>query len=157
MKKYILHSLASGPKTIERLLRVFPKDRLDERKDSSRLTPREAIAHLADFERTHLDRIRSANKRPGTTLERIDLKQLAVEHHYSDKDVFHEAEVLESRRGLTIDYLYELSDEDLHKPLKTPDGEEINILEYAASIVSYDMLHLEQLSEFLANGAATHS
>ena len=155
MKKYILHSLASGPRTIERLLRVFPKDRLDERPSHGRLTAREAIAHLADFEQTHLDRIRYAKLHPGATLKRVDLDQLRLDNSYSEKDAFHEAEVLESRRYLTIEYLESLTDEDLHKPLQTPDGDEINILEYAASIISYDMYFLEQISEFLATEVAT--
>ncbi len=157
MKKYIFHSLASGPKTIERLLRVFPKESLDERREPGRLTPREAIAHLADFEKTHLDRIRSATKKPDTTLDRINVSQLAAERRYAEKDVFHEAEVFESRRALTIEFLRGLTDEDLHKTLKTPDGESITILDYAASIVSHDMMYLERISEHLANGVATIS
>lgn len=157
MKKYILRSLGAGPKVVERLLRVFPTERMDEPPAHGVLTPRQIVAHLADFEKTHLDRLHCAVHRPGTTLTRIDLKGLAAARHYSDKDAFHEAEVFESRRLTTIEFIRELSEEDLHKPLKTPSGDEINILEYAASIVTYDMANIEVLTEYLATGVATLS
>ncbi|MFW5697245.1 MAG: hypothetical protein ACOCX1_01650 [Fimbriimonadaceae bacterium] len=81
MKKYVFRALESGPKVVERLLRVFPKDRLDEQLAPNAFTARELVAHLADFEQIHLDRIRYATKHPGEAYEAIDAFERAREGH----------------------------------------------------------------------------
>jgi ribonuclease HIII len=55
---------------------------------------------------------------------------------------------------MTLDYLRELTDEQLHAKCFDPKGEEIDVLSYAASIIAHDMYHLEQLTAYLANEAA---
>lgn len=42
-----------------------------------------------------LERIRLANSKPGTALDSIDPVARAKEHHYAEKNVFHQAEVFE--------------------------------------------------------------
>jgi|GEM_PF-899013 len=154
IKRYIFHSLEAGPKALARLLRVFPTERIDERLDENRFTAREVIAHLADIEEVHLGRIRKAIQQPGYRFEPIDQDDRINSHHYGDKNIYHEAEVMESRREMTMDFLRDLTEEQLHTKLVEPDGEEIDIMTYAASIVSHDMYHIEQLTAYLANEAA---
>lgn len=157
MRKYVVHALGSGPKTIERLLRVFPKDRMDERIDSVGLTARGVIAHLAYLEQVHLDRMRYAVMHPSSKVESVDPWERARDGAYDGKDPFHEAQVLESRRAMTVEYLEGLTSDELHCGMTTPEGEEINVLEYGLSIVAHDMEHLEALSTFLATEVATMS
>ncbi|MBL8087521.1 MAG: DinB family protein [Chthonomonas sp.] len=154
MKRYIFHSLESGPKAIARLLRVFPSDRLDEKLDSNRFTAREVIAHLADVEVIHLARLRKAVSEPGYKMVGFDSENQAIEHHYATKEVYHEAEVFESRREITLNYLRELTDAQLHTACVAPNGDQIDVLTYAMSIVSHDVYHFEQLTAYLANEAA---
>lgn len=154
MKRYVFHSLEAGPKAIARLLRVFPTDRLDERLDPNRYTAREIIAHLADVEEVHLGRMRKALATEGYKAEPFAHDERIVEHHYADKDVYHEAEVLESRREMTLGFLRDLTDEQLHRHFIAPSGDDIDIITYAELVVSHDMYHLEQLTQYLANEAA---
>ena len=154
MKRYIFHSLEAGPKAIARILRVFPPDRIDERLDTGRFTGREIIAHLADIEEVHLGRIHKAVSTDGYVAEKLDVDSRITEHNYASKNIYHEAEVFESRREMTLDYLRGLSDEDLHRKFTAPSGDEIDILTYAMSLVSHDMYHLEQITQYLANEAA---
>lgn len=154
MKRYIFHSLESGPKAVARLLRVFPKDRLDERLETNRFTAREVLAHLADIEEVHLGRMRKAIQEPGYKMVPINVDERVVEHHYNEKDPYHEGEVFESRRIMTLDFLRDLTDEQLHTKCFDPKGEEIDVLSYAASMIAHDMYHLEQLTAYLANEAA---
>lgn len=150
-----MRTLGFAPKVIERLLRVFPHDRLDDRVEEDRFTAREVVAHLADYEKTVLDRIQVADHSPGREVPWYDPDTSCSEHKFGEKEVFHEAEVFESRRGMTIDFLKGLSPEDLQKTFKRPDGTSTTILEYVDGLVRHDFEHVEQLSAYLATEAAT--
>ena len=155
MRDDLISALCSSPKIVERFLRVFPTERLDDRPDSDRFTPREVVSHLADWEQVVLDRVRVANLRPGRSVPDEDPGERAVGHHYGDKDVFHEAEVFESRRQTTMEYLGGLVDADWEKTFVHPVQGEITIHAYMVNILAHDMYHLEQLSFYFANEAAT--
>lgn len=155
MDDFVLHALQSGPKIVERILRVFPHDRLDDRIDHDRFTAREVVSHLADYEQTVLDRIRVAKTSPGREAPNYDPDKHASEHNFGDKEVFHEAEVLESRRGMTIEYLQGLESSDFDKSFKLSDGREFTIREYMNHILRHDLNHLEQISRYLATEVAT--
>ena len=105
MQADVTNALCASPKIVERFLRVFPTNRLDDRPEADRFTPREVVAHLADWEQVVLDRVRVANIQPGRAVPDEDPGERAIAHHYGDKDVFHEAEVFESRRQTTMEYL----------------------------------------------------
>lgn len=156
MREEILEALSSAPRLVERVLRVFPTDRLDDRTGRASFSPREAIASLADNEMIILDRLRMANLRPGSEVENIDPVERAMQHHYADKNVFHEAEVFESRRQMTTDYLRQLTKDDMDKTFNL-GGNNMSVREYISLVLANDMFHLEQLSSYLATEAATIS
>jgi hypothetical protein len=155
MRDDLISALNSSPKIVERLLRVFPKTRLDDRSETDRFTPREVIAHLADWEQVILDRVRVAKIRPGNPGPVEDPTQRAMTHHYGDKDVFHEAEVFESRRQTTLEYLRDLNEVDWKKTFIHQSMGEVTIEAYMINILEHDMYHLEQLSCYLANEVAS--
>lgn len=155
MRDDLLSALSSSPRIIERILRVFPKTRLDERADPDRFTPREVIAHMADWEQVVLDRIRIANLKPGSPGTVEDPGKRASDHHYGDKDVFHEAEVFESRRRTTIEYLRNLNEVDWKKSFIHQKLGEITIEAYMVNIMEHDMYHLDQVTGYLANEVAS--
>lgn len=161
MRELVFEALGAAPRVVERLLRVFPSHRLDDHAEdlggSKRFTAREVIAHLADHEQVVLDRIRVANMRPGATFDWYDPDERAKDHHYSDKDAFHEAEVYESRRVTTLEYLQGLSEEDFKKTFTLNNGTTMTIDEYLVRMMVHDMYHVEQLSHYFANEVATIS
>lgn len=150
-------ALAAAPKVVERLLRVFPKDRLDDRLHSENFTPREVIASLADTEQLILDRVRLGNLRPGATVPWVDPDERAKERHYSEKDAFHEAEVYESRRQTTLEYLHSMSDEDFKKTIVLEGKGEYTLEDYLVFVMAHDMDRIGLLTEHLANEVATIS
>lgn len=154
MRNEILDALCASPRVVERLLRVFPHDRLDVAYGKAKLTPREAIASLADNEVIILDRIRMANLKPGSSVESMDPVEMAKAKHYSEKNPFHEAEVFESRRMTTVDYLRELHDEAWSKTFVL-GGYSITIREYVTIVLANDLFHLDQLSQHVATEVAT--
>ncbi len=151
----MLHALHMGPRVVERLLRVFPTDRLDERIESDRFTAREVIAHLADYEQTVLDRIRVANIRPGDKVPAYDPDSRCDEHRFAEKEAFHEAEVYESRREMTLDYLRDMTPADWRKTFVNSVGEEVGVDAFLVLVLSHDLEHIEQLSSYLATEVAT--
>jgi hypothetical protein len=157
MTEQQFQALAAAPKVVERLLRVFPKDRLDDKLPSTDTTPRQVIALLADTEQLILDRIRLANTRPGSSVPWYDPAERARERHYSEKDAFHEAEVYESRRQVTLDYLRSLNDGDWRKTLVIEGKQEYTIDQYLVLVMAHDLERIGQLTEHLATEAATIS
>lgn len=155
MEEGLFRALSSGPRVVERLLRVFPHERLDEKIEPERFTARQVVAHLADYEGTALDRIRAANLKPGRNVEWYDPDAQAANHHFHDKEVFHEAEVFESRRGMTLEYLQGLTEQDLDKTFVLPDNNSVSIRQYLAKLLCHDLEHMEQLSSYLATEVAT--
>ncbi len=148
-------ALAAAPKIVERLLRVFPRDRYDERPYHESLTCREIFALLADTEEIVLDRIRMANRQPGSTVPWHEPTERARARHYSEKEPFHEAEVYETRRGMTLEYLEAMSAEDLKKTISLDKHGTYSVEEYLVLVMAHDLERIAELSEFLANEAAT--
>jgi DinB superfamily len=155
MHDWMLNTLNKGPKIVERLLRVFPTDRLDDRIEKDRFTAREVVAHLADYEQDVLDRIRVANLKPGHTVPLYDPDARCREHHFFDKEIFHEAEVFESRREMTYEYLMALTEEDWAKTFVRDGYGAVTIHEYVGMVLAHDVEHIEQLSAYLATEVAT--
>ena len=155
MQADVTNALCASPKIVERFLRVFPTQRLDDRPEADRYTPREVVAHLADWEQVVLDRVRVANIQPGRAVPDEDPGERAVAHHYGDKDVFHEAEVFESRRQTTMEYLRGLDEPDFQKTFVHPVHGEMTIEAYMVNILAHDVYHMDQLSCFFATEAAT--
>lgn len=151
----MINSLIFAPKIVERLLRVFPTDRIDERIEADRFTAREVIAHLADFEQTVLDRIRVANQKPGKEVPFYDADVAATEHKFAEKEIFHEAEVFESRREMLAEYLGDFAPADWQKTFVLPDGTSVTIYDFIFKLMLHDLEHIEQLSHYLATEVAT--
>jgi hypothetical protein len=155
MDKSILASLATSPRIVERMLRVFPTERFDDRAAEADFTPREAIASFADMEQIALERATLAVRNPGTSVENIEAR-LRSREGYAETNPFHEAEVFESRRMMTVDFLSGLTQEDFRKTLVL-SGREITLAEYCSLVLAHDMFHLDELSRYLATEAATLS
>ena len=151
----MLKAFSMGPHVVERMLRVFPHDRLDDRIEKDRYTAREVIAHLADYEQHALEAFRVAKLKPGGTIEGYDPDERCAIHGFSGKDVFREGEVFESRRLMTVDFLRTFEDADWDKTFVTPSGRVVTARDFFTAILAHDLEHLDQLSAYLATEVAT--
>ena len=93
MQDWLLNAFGKAPHVVERILRVFPHDRLDDRIDKDRFTAREVISHLADYEQNVLEAFRIAKTRSGSSRPAYDPDASCATHKYGEKDVYREAEV----------------------------------------------------------------
>jgi len=153
----LLTSLGESPRIVERLLRVFPSARLDDRISGSNFSPREVVAMLADSEMVVLDRFRMGANKPGSEAPWYDAAERAKEAHFSEKDVFREAEVFDSRRQMTLDFLRALPAEDFEKTFHLTGAGAFTLREYVNVVMGHDLRHIALLSQFLATEVATIS
>ena len=78
-----------------------------------RFTLLEMVCHLADFEDIYIERMRAALKEDGVEVPDVDEGQRAKDKKYDCRDLHKEMEVFANRRRDTIDFVEELSDEEL--------------------------------------------
>lgn len=149
MNPYLLPSIEMGPKVVARLLRRLPAARLDETLAPDRFTPREVIAHLADWEPIMRERIAVAARKPGATLEVFDEGEMAIANHYADSDPQDQAALFTRERQITAAFLRELSPDDWNKQVQHPERGLLSAEDLANLLLGHDLYHIEQLSAYL--------
>ena len=149
--------LYSGPKstlaTIERLMKLIPAARWDERLHPNRFTPREVVAHLADWEPIFLERILGAVEVEGYVVTPLDEDERARTHRYHEKDVPGSLQRFRAARERTLEVVQGLSDDQLARRLTHPERGEMWALDLVQMLAGHDAYHIEQLSEYLEEAA----
>lgn len=157
MQDWILESFRHAPRIIERMIRVFPTERWDERIEKDRFTAREVVAHLADFEQVLLERFSMIKNHPGNQIAAYDPDKQCAEHKFGEKDPFREAEVYESRRQMTREYLRDFTKDDWSKTYVNAKGQLVSAGELLTLALAHDLEHVDQMSSYLATEVATIS
>ena len=154
MHRYVVDSMLFAPQTIERMLRQIPESRLDERPTAERFTPREAIAHLADWEAIFLSRMQTAVEIPGSTVILFDEGELAVENNYGAQHVFESLARFQRCRAETVAWLQGLSPEQFRRHVVHPEKGQQTVDDLVAFTYAHDAYHLEHLAQFLGERTA---
>jgi hypothetical protein len=149
MNFYLLLTLELGPRVIRRLLDQLPGGRLDQRLHPDRFTPREVVAHLADWEPITRERIRTALTAPGTEVPAYDEGQMAVDHRYEESDPWEQAERFARERQVTAELLRGLPPEDWGRSVHHPERGPQSVEDLANLLLGHDLYHIEQLTEYL--------
>src|SRR5688572_4625284 len=150
MHPYLFKGLESGPKTIARLIRMVSKDRLDVPTHPGRFSPREVIAHLADWEPISRGRMQTALATPGATVPDLDEGAIAIEKNYAEWDPEETSEEFIRRRAETIGWLQGLSDEDWTKVAVHSRRGPMTVYDYANLELGHDLYHIAQLCTALS-------
>lgn len=149
MNFYLMPSIEFGPIVIKRLLEQISQDRLDEAIHPDRFTPREVIAHLADWEPIMRARLQAAVSQPGSPIQAHDEGQMALDHGYAKTHSAEQAEVFRKERHATAEYLRTLAPEDWKGHAKHPERGVQTVEDLANLLLGHDLYHIEQLSEYL--------
>lgn len=149
MNFYLLPAIQFGPQVVQRLVGQLRADQLDHVRHPGRFTPREVIAHLADWEPIMRERIRTALASPGSETPAYDEGQMALEHHYADQDPETQAEVFIRERNATAALLSGLTAEDWHLHVHHPERGRQTVEDMANALLGHDLYHIEQLTEYL--------
>jgi hypothetical protein len=149
MNFYLMPSIEMGPRAVRRILERIPERRRDEAIHPGRFTPREVVAHLADWEPIMRERIRTAVTTPGATLQVFDEGQMALDRRYAEQDPRERAEAWAEERRITAAYLRSLQPEDWGKAAQHPERGRQTAEDLANLLLGHDLYHIEQLSESL--------
>lgn len=145
MNPYLFPSLDKGPVVIERLLGLIAPEKMDRPTHPGRFTPREVVAHLADWEPILLGRMRAAVQDSGSAIEGIDEGERALEMDYASLDWGAEARTYAERRNETISWLRNLSEGDWDKFVVHSERGKQTVYDQANLLLGHDLYHIEQL------------
>lgn len=149
MNPYLMPTLESGPRIVAELIARVPADRLDTPTHPERFTPREVVAHLADWEPVFVERMVSALERPGTVTPEYDEGDWAIEHAYAAQDPIEQARLFAERRAETKHWLESVDPERWGNAFVHPRRGRMTIEDQANMILGHDLYHIEQLLDVL--------
>lgn len=129
---------------------MIPADRLDIPTHPDRFTPRQVMAHLADWEPISRGRMKTAIATPGATVPDLDEGAIAIEKKYSEWDPIETSEEFIRRRDETIRFLQGLSDDEWTKIAVHSRRGAMTVYDYANLELGHDLYHIAQLCTALA-------
>ncbi len=122
---------------------------MDEPTHPMRFTPREVIAHMADWEEILLERIKLSVIAPGSEIIGIDEGVRAEELGYSKWDWERQIEVFSERRAITIAYFESLNPEQWTNFSNHNEKGKLSADDQANMLLGHDLYHIDQLVEVL--------
>jgi hypothetical protein len=146
---YLLKGLRAGPIAIERLVGAIATSDHDVAKEQGRFTPREVVAHLADWEPIMRGRIEQAVNAPGTVIPAYDEGQMAIDNNYAGSDINAQCTLWKGERAKTAEYVASLKGDDLQKSVTHPERGVQTVEDLANMLLGHDMYHVEQLTAYL--------
>lgn len=136
------------------LYAMIPVDRLDVPTYPGRFTPREVIAHLADWEPIlREERMVEPLRNPGCAVLAYDEGERAADRGYTRLDVAAQLEVFATERAKTLAFLRGLKGEAWRATMIHPERGEMTLNDVANSLVGHDTYHVEQLLHVIASGS----
>lgn len=151
MNVYLLPGLAAGPVVIRHLIQRVPMELLDVPTHPDRFTPREVIAHLADWETIlREDRVKAAVTKPGSDILAFDEGERAIQLRYSTWDINESISRFSAEREKTIELLRQLSQEQLLQTVTHPERGIQSAYDILNMMLGHDAYHAEQLCAVLS-------
>lgn len=154
MNPYLLPSLEVGPRAIERLMDHVDPLRIDLPTHPDRFTPREVVAHLADWEPIFLWRMKQCLQVSGGTIEGIDEGVRAVEQNYAKLDWREQSRLFKERRAETAAWLRSVKEGDWEKFVVHNERGKQTLYDQANMLLGHDLYHIDQLCEVVAASKA---
>lgn len=148
MNYYLLRALGYGPHLLAWHVRRIDESRLDDRTDPERFSPREVIAHMADWEPILRGRMETGIKTPGATVMGMDEWERGQEVGYSKADIEASIATFIEERAKTIQLLENATPENWASKFTHSELGEISVYDYANTMACHDTYHMEQLSHY---------
>src|SRR5688572_5770624 len=146
MNVYLFRGLELGPVALRRIFAAIPESRIDEAIDPDRFTPREVIAHVADWEPILLARMKQTFDDPGSVILGHDESVRAIEQGYASSVPAEQLDFYDERRRATIEWLKMVEGEDWQKVAVHNERGPMTIYDQASMMLGHEIYHLEQLS-----------
>lgn len=149
---YILCGLKASPGHFETLFEGFTEGdpRWDNRTDPDRFSPREALAHLADWEPIWVERMSRIINEDLPKIKSIDEGELAVLHDYAGSSPTESLQKFRAGRERVVALLESLSEPQWHRQGDREGVGPMSLFEMAAMITGHDGYHAIHARECLA-------
>lgn len=145
MHPYLFIGLRVGPRALADLVRRIPQDKWDTPTHEGRFTPREVIAHMADWEPIFQQRIQQTLDQPGSTVVGIDEIARAEEMKYQDWDMEKSIEKFATEREKTVNMLQALTKDQFAISGVHNEKGVLTVDDHANMLLGHDLYHIEQL------------
>jgi uncharacterized damage-inducible protein DinB len=149
MNPYLFPALEYGPAIFDRLISHLDQSKFDEPTSPGRFSPREVVAHLADWEPILLARLHQTLSQPGSTQAVFNEGEMAIAHNYKASDIREQLQLFADRRKTTLTLLKSLAEEDWEKSALHPERGVLTIREQAFTLVGHDVYHIDQITAVL--------
>lgn len=149
-RHYLLIDLESAPAVLARLLHGFTD--WDARADATRFTPREMVAHLADWDAVFLTRLMDTRDDEGAVLQGLDEGQVAIDHDYAHADPVECLHRYESGRAAIVSLFGGLSSAQWERVGRHTELGPVTLEAQAVLIAAHDGYHRQQVLSFLGGG-----
>lgn len=154
MNPYLFPGLEKSPQIMRDLFALIPADRLDVPTYPGRFTPREVIAHLADWESVlRNERMAEPVRNTGCPVLAYDEGDRAIERGYGNLDVESQLDLFATERAKTVEFLRGLDARAWQATMVHPERGEMTVSDVANSMVGHDTYHVEQLLHVIAAGS----
>ena len=159
VRRYVISALAGTPDVLERLFKDVHADdpRWDFRPDPERFTLREVVAHLADWEPIHLERIQRMLNEENPMMPNIDEERMAVENDYGNSDPHGSLEWLRGGRQKIVQQLEALQPDEWPRPGFREHVGTVTIEILSVFIIAHDGYHTRQIAQWLTLFEAAQS
>lgn len=147
MNPYLLRALAITPTLIAEAFDRIDGQLWDTPTDLDRFTPREVLAHMADWEPVLLERMKQATTAPGTAVQAFDEGQMAIDGKYSEWDPKQSLSQFQARRAETIAWLESLTKPEWDLTILHPERGVLPVHDMANTLACHDVYHIEQLAQ----------
>lgn len=145
MHPYLFPGLRVSPKVVSQFLERIPEDRMDVPTHPDRFSPREVIAHLADWEPIFVVRMQQTLDHPGSTIMGIDEGEMAIRNGYSTSNWQEQLAIFVAEREKTIAYIQALSPEQLRIEAVHNEKGPLAVEDHANMLLGHDLYHIDQL------------
>ena len=140
-----MHSMHS----IVRIFDLIPPERMNQRRDPERFTPRQVIAHLADWESVFRERMVGTIQGKPYEIKTFDEGQRAIDNAYHTIDVSQSLERFSSERLKTLSFIELLPAEAWNEMALHPEYGAITVMDQVQNLTAHDVYHIDQLLEYL--------
>lgn len=150
-RNYLVPGIEGTPETLSELLKDLPDEAAfwNFRPDPNRFTPREVVAHLAEWDAIFDARIRRTLAEHQPMLPDVDEGQLALDHDYAHAAPLQQLRLFRERRDELTAFLRDLNEEDFQRVgIREPLGP-LSIETQTALILGHDAYHLRQTAQYL--------
>jgi hypothetical protein len=159
VRKYLISAMAGTPDVVEHMLKDVHADdpRWDFRPVPDRFTLREIVAHLADWEPIHLERLQRMIQEEDPRMPNVDEEKTASDNDYAHSDPHGSMEWLRGGRQKLVQQFQALTDDEWTRPGLREGVGSVNVEVHAAFIAAHDGYHTRQIAQWLMQAEGSSS